>query len=92
MGKPTGFVEYMRELPVDRVPLERVRDWREFHHHMDEKRLRNQAARCMDCGVPFCHTGELVSGMASGCPIHNLIRSGTISSTGACGAKRSSDC
>ena len=64
MGKPTGFIEYLRELPVDRAPLERVRDWREFHHHMDEKRLRNQAARCMDCGVPFCHTGKLVSGMA----------------------------
>ena len=73
MGKPTGFIEYLRELPVDRTPLERVRDWNEFHHHMDEKRLRNQAARCMDCGVPFCHTGKLLSGMASGCPIHNLI-------------------
>ncbi len=73
MGKPTGFIEYLRELPVDRTPLERVRDWNEFHHHMDDKRLRNQAARCMDCGVPFCHTGKLLSGMASGCPIHNLI-------------------
>ena len=73
MGKPTGFIEYLRELPVDRAPLERVRDWDEFHHHMDEKRLRNQAARCMDCGVPFCHTGTLVSGMASGCPLHNLV-------------------
>ena len=73
MGKPTGFIEYLRELPVDRAPLERAGDWREFHHHMDEKKLRNQAARCMDCGVPFCHTGTLVSGMASGCPIHNLI-------------------
>jgi len=73
MGKPTGFIEYLRELPVDRTPLERVRDWGEFHHHMDEKRLRNQAARCMDCGVPFCHTGKLISGMASGCPVNNLI-------------------
>ncbi len=73
MGKPTGFIEYLRELPVDRPPLERVRDWKEFHHHMEEKKLRNQGARCMDCGVPFCHTGRLVSGMASGCPIHNLI-------------------
>ena len=73
MGKPTGFIEYLRELPVDRAPLERVHDWNEFHHHMDEKRLRNQAARCMDCGVPFCHTGTLVSGMASGCPLHNLV-------------------
>jgi glutamate synthase (NADPH) small chain len=73
MGKPTGFIEYLRELPVDRTPKERVRDWREFHHHMEDKRLRHQAARCMDCGVPFCHTGKLLSGMASGCPIHNVI-------------------
>ena len=73
MGKPTGFIEYLRELPVDRTPTERVRDWDEFHHHMDDKRLRNQAARCMDCGVPFCHTGTLISGMASGCPVNNLI-------------------
>ncbi|HEX7012273.1 MAG TPA: glutamate synthase subunit beta [Steroidobacteraceae bacterium] len=73
MGKPTGFIEYLRELPVDRAPLERVRDWKEFHHHMEERRLRHQAARCMDCGVPFCHTGKLISGMASGCPINNVI-------------------
>jgi glutamate synthase (NADPH/NADH) small chain len=73
MGKPTGFIEYLRELPVDRPPLERVRDWNEFHPHMEQKKLRNQGARCMDCGVPFCHTGRLISGMASGCPIHNLI-------------------
>jgi glutamate synthase (NADPH) small chain len=73
MGKPTGFIEYLRELPVDRSPTERVRDWNEFHHHMDDKRLRQQGARCMDCGVPFCHTGKLISGMASGCPVNNLI-------------------
>jgi len=73
MGKPTGFIEYLRELPVDRAPIERVRDWKEFHYHMDEKSLRNQAARCMDCGVPFCHTGTLISGMTSGCPVNNLI-------------------
>ena len=73
MGKPTGFIEYLRELPVDRSPTERVRDWNEFHPHMEEKKLRQQGARCMDCGVPFCHTGKLISGMASGCPINNLI-------------------
>jgi len=73
MGKPTGFIEYLRELPVDRTPLERVRDWNEFHVHMEQRKLRNQGARCMDCGVPFCHTGQLLNGMASGCPIHNLI-------------------
>ncbi len=73
MGKPTGFLEYLREIPADRPPLERVRDYKEFHLHMEEKQLRNQGARCMDCGVPFCHTGKLISGMAAGCPIHNLI-------------------
>ena len=73
MGKPTGFIEYLRELPLDRKPTERVRDWNEFHHHMDDKRLRQQGARCMDCGVPFCHTGKLMHGGASGCPVNNLI-------------------
>jgi glutamate synthase (NADPH/NADH) small chain len=73
MGKPTGFLEYLRELPLDRSALERIHDWHEFHQHLDESKLRQQGARCMDCGVPFCHTGLLFSGMASGCPIHNLI-------------------
>lgn len=73
MGKPTGFIEYLRELPLDRTAVERIRDWNEFHLHMEEKKLREQAARCMDCGIPFCHTGTLLNGMASGCPIHNLI-------------------
>jgi len=73
MGKPTGFIEYLRELPLDRPAIERIRDWNEFHFHMEEKKLREQGARCMDCGIPFCHTGTLISGMASGCPIHNLI-------------------
>ena len=73
MGDPKGFLEYLRELPLDRPALERIRDWNEFHLHLDEARLRQQGARCMDCGIPFCHTGTLLSGMASGCPIHNLI-------------------
>ena len=73
MGKPTGFLEYARELPLDRSALKRIKDWNEFHEHMDDQHLRQQGARCMDCGVPFCHNGTLVSGMASGCPINNLI-------------------
>jgi glutamate synthase (NADPH) small chain len=73
MGKPTGFLEYLRELPLDRKAIDRIRDWNEFHDHMAEDKLRAQAARCMDCGIPFCHTGTLLSGMASGCPINNLI-------------------
>jgi glutamate synthase (NADPH/NADH) small chain len=73
MGKPTGFMEYGRELPEDRSPLERVKDWREFHEHFSQAKLQDQGARCMDCGIPFCHTGQLISGMASGCPTNNLI-------------------
>lgn len=73
MGKPTGFIEFSRELPADRPPLDRIADWGEFHLHMPEEDLRTQGARCMDCGIPFCHTGTLISGMASGCPINNLI-------------------
>jgi glutamate synthase (NADPH/NADH) small chain len=73
LGKPTGFIEYLRELPKDRSAEERISDWKEFHLHMPETDLRKQGARCMDCGIPFCHTGTLISGMASGCPINNLI-------------------
>lgn len=73
MGKPTGFMEYPREIPADRAPLERLGDWNEFHLHLPEEDLRRQGARCMDCGIPFCHTGLLVSNMACGCPINNLI-------------------
>lgn len=73
MGKITGFLEHGRELPADRSPLERLKDWKEFHDHFPEKKLRDQAGRCMDCGIPFCHTGTLLSGMASGCPVNNLI-------------------
>ncbi len=53
--------------------MERVKDWQEFHEHFSEAKLQQQGARCMDCGIPFCHTGQLISGMASGCPINNLI-------------------
>jgi glutamate synthase (NADPH/NADH) small chain len=73
MGDPRGFIDYLRELPVDRAAIKRIQDWNEFHLHMEEEKLRQQGARCMDCGIPFCHTGTLLSGMASGCPINNLI-------------------
>jgi glutamate synthase (NADPH) small chain len=73
MGKPTGFMEYPRELPMADAPAERIAHWHEFHAHADDAKLRKQGARCMDCGVPFCHTGSLLEGMASGCPINNLI-------------------
>src|SRR5262244_73747 len=73
MGKATGFMEYARTPTVWRSPAARVRDWSEFHEDADESLLREQAARCMDCAVPFCHTGTILAGAASGCPINNLI-------------------
>ena len=73
MGKPTGFLEIQRELPKDFDPRERIKNWQEFHEHLPEEKLRAQGARCMDCGIPFCHNGSLLAGMASGCPINNLI-------------------
>jgi glutamate synthase (NADPH/NADH) small chain len=73
MGKPTGFLDYQRELPADRSPKERIKDWQELHLHFSDEKLQTQGARCMDCGVPYCHTGKLISGMAAGCPINNLI-------------------
>jgi glutamate synthase (NADPH/NADH) small chain len=73
MGKPTGFMEYQRELPGYRPARERIGDWQEINLHFADDKLQIQGARCMDCGVPFCHTGTLLSGMASGCPINNLI-------------------
>ncbi|MEF2967237.1 glutamate synthase subunit beta [Paenibacillus sp. M1] len=73
MSTPMGFMEYNRQLPADRSPSERVRDWQEFHKHMSDEELRTQGARCMDCGTPYCHTGLDMVGGTSGCPVHNLI-------------------
>jgi glutamate synthase (NADPH/NADH) small chain len=73
MGKPTGFLEVERATIGEADPKERIKNWKEFKVHPEEAHLKNQGSRCMDCGTPFCHTGHLVSGMASGCPINNLI-------------------
>ncbi|RUT45168.1 glutamate synthase subunit beta [Paenibacillus anaericanus] len=73
MGKATGFLEYEREVPGELDPLKRINAWKEFAIPLEEEKLTIQGARCMDCGTPFCHVGRLISGMASGCPIHNLI-------------------
>jgi len=64
VGKITGFKEFTRELPANRPVELRVRDWREVHQHFPTEKVQTQAARCMDCGVPFCHTG---------CPLGNII-------------------
>ncbi|TLS50902.1 glutamate synthase subunit beta [Paenibacillus antri] len=73
MGKPTGFMEYRRETATEEAPLLRISHFREFAAPMQEEKLRDQGARCMDCGIPFCHTGKLIAGMAAGCPVNNLI-------------------
>jgi len=64
MGKITGFMEIKRETPSRRPVGERLKDWREFDLKMSEEKLRAQGARCMDCGIPFCHKG---------CPLGNII-------------------
>ena len=73
MGKPTGFLEYTRREDTSRDPAERVRDWEKFHLPLPEELRRQQGARCMNCGVPFCQTGMVYEGRAFGCPLHNLI-------------------
>lgn len=73
MGKTTGFMEYTREAAPYRDPVARLGDWNEFVELPVVEHLAQQGARCMDCGVPFCHTGGLIANMASGCPINNLI-------------------
>ncbi len=73
MGKPTGFMEYCRIRTVERPPLERIMDWWEFKYPLSEELARVEAARCMDCGTPFCHSGVAVNGWFIGCPNHNLI-------------------
>ena len=73
MAKPTGFLEFKRESAGERPYTERIHDWQPIHLHLPEERLNQQAARCMDCGIPFCHKGTILNGMTSGCPINNLI-------------------
>lgn len=64
MGKPTGFIEFERTTPAKRLPKERIGDYKEFVERMNDQQLNQQSARCMNCGVPFCH---------SGCPLGNII-------------------
>ena len=73
MGKPTGFLEYTRKDNMTIPPAERIGNYKEFHVPMSEEDRRIQGARCMECGVPFCQSGMNLMGMASGCPLHNLV-------------------
>ena len=73
MGKPTGFLEYIRKDDPTRAPAQRVRDWEEFHIALPDAVREQQGSRCMNCGVPFCQTGMIYEGKTFGCPLHNLI-------------------
>lgn len=73
MGKTSGFLQYAREDGKVRSEAERIQDFQEFHGRLKESAQRQQAARCMDCGIPFCQAGIMISGMISGCPLHNLV-------------------
>ena len=73
MGKTTGFMDYARKTSTDVAPLERLENFNEFHIWLSREQQQTQAARCMDCGVPFCQAGMNIMGMTSGCPLHNLV-------------------
>lgn len=73
MGKPTGFLEYERKEASAVSPLLRIKNFNEFHTPLPKEEQQKQAARCMECGVPFCQAGMTIKGMTSGCPLNNLI-------------------
>ena len=73
MGKPTGFLDYQRENAQVLPPKERIKNFREFRIPLSAGKQKLQGARCMSCGVPFCQSGAMLGGMASGCPLHNLV-------------------
>ena len=73
MGKNTGFLDYQRTENGNIPPLERIKNFKEFHPKLEDTARREQAARCMNCGVPMCQSAIKLSGMVTGCPLHNLI-------------------
>lgn len=73
MGKTGGFLDFERKTSQALEPTIRIKNYNEFHIPLSKDEQRKQGARCMDCGVPFCQNGQMIAGMASGCPLHNLI-------------------
>ncbi len=73
MGKSTGFLEYKRKDAEVIPPSERIKNFEQFHKRLTYEEQQIQGARCMACGVPFCQAGMMIAGMASGCPLHNLV-------------------
>lgn len=73
MGKQTGFMEYERKARPGRDPRVRINDWKDYTAPLADNEVRIQGARCMDCGVPTCHSGMEINGVTSGCPVYHLI-------------------
>ena len=73
MAKPSGFMDYERQENGSFEPLVRIENFKEFHPVMDDEKRREQAARCMNCGVPMCQSAIKLAGMVTGCPLHNYI-------------------
>ncbi len=73
MSQSTEFIDIKRRNAKERPPVERVNDWSEYQQPFTEKKLKQQASRCMDCGTPFCQMGTILSTGTSGCPLYNLI-------------------
>ena len=73
MGKDTGFLDFERDSNIIVPPSERIKNFDEFHKMLPESERKNQGGRCMNCGVPFCQSGMILSGMRTGCPLNNLI-------------------
>ncbi|MES1043890.1 glutamate synthase subunit beta [Heyndrickxia oleronia] len=73
MSQSTEFIDIKRRNAKERPPVERVNDWSEYQQPFTEKKLKQQASRCMDCGTPFCQMGTILATGTSGCPLYNLI-------------------
>nr|WP_315021937.1 glutamate synthase subunit beta [uncultured Aminipila sp.] len=73
MGMSTGFLKYEKRISEAMEPLERIKNYNEFHIALSKEEQMEQGARCMDCGVPFCQSGKMIGGMVSGCPLNNLV-------------------
>lgn len=73
MGKDTGFLDYKRTGNLTVPPEKRIKNFKEFHTMLSASDRKEQGGRCMNCGVPFCQSGMVLSGMRTGCPLHNLI-------------------
>lgn len=73
MENSTEFIDIKRAKPIERKTIDRIKDWKEYQKPFPEKKLKQQASRCMDCGTPFCQVGTIINSSTSGCPLYNLI-------------------